>query len=354
MKRRDLLKSLAAVPLLAAPIFGKNLSADRKIVKPKRLKTGDTVGLIAPAGYVDDDEFNEAVRNIENLGFKVKPGKNARKRFNFLAGTDQERTADIHAAFSDVEVKAVWCIRGGYGITRLLPALDFGLIRRNPKIVIGYSDITALLLAIHQNTGLVTFHGPGGSSDYNDYTKNHSLDVLMNPSPVYKIDLSQANRANQNPAYKTRVIASGKARGKLIGGNLTLLSVMNGTPFQLRDAKGKILFIEDVNEPPYKVDRMLTQLRQTINMRQLAGIACGIFTENNTRRRPPTETPQTPEIPETTTVDVLQDRLGDLRIPVIYGLSFGHIREQFTLPLGITAEFDTENATMTFLETAVA
>ena len=345
---------MAAVPLLATSLFGKKLSSDRKIVKPKRLNKGDTVGLIAPAGYVNDDEFNEAVQNIENLGFKVKPGNNTRKRYNYLAGTDQERTADIHAAFSDREVKAVWCIRGGYGITRLLPVLDFGLIRRNPKIVIGYSDITALLLAIHQNTGLVTFHGPGGSSNYNDYTKYHCLNVLMNLSAPYKIEPSDANRASENPAYKTQVVTGGKARGKLIGGNLTMISVMNGTRFQLKDIEDKILFIEDVNEPPYKVDRMLTQLRQTVDMRHLSGIACGVFTENNARRRAATDNPQVPEFPETTTMDVLKDRLGDLGVPVIYGLSFGHIREQFTLPLGIEAEFDTETATITFLETAVA
>lgn len=354
MKRRNLLKSLLALPLLTIPVFGKNFAADRKIIKPKRLKTGDTVGLIAPAGYADDDEFNQAVQNIENLGFKVKTGKNVRQRYLYLAGTDKQRVEDIHWAFTDAEVKAVWTLRGGYGITRLLPQLDFNLIRKNPKIVIGYSDITALLVAIHQQTGLVTFHGPGASSNYSDYTKNHVLNVLTSPTAPYKIELSAVNQARTDEAYKTTVITKGKARGKLTGGNLTLLSVMNGTKFQLKDTKGKILFIEDVNEPPYKVDRMLTQLRQIIDMRQLAGVACGVFTENNRRPAPPPQTPPpTPEIPETTTLDVLKDRLGDLGIPVIYGLSFGHIREQFTLPLGIEAELDTENATMTFLESGV-
>lgn len=351
MKRRDLLKTLSALPLFATAAFGKN-SVTNKIIKPKRLKAGDTVGLIAPAGYVDDEEFDEAVRNIENLGFKVKTGKNTRKRYNFLAGTDKERLEDLHWAFGDAEIKAVWCIRGGYGVTRILPNIDYNLIKKNPKIVIGYSDITGLLLAIHQQTGLVTFHGPGASSDYNDYARNNCLNVLMNPSATYKIELSANNQAREDDAYKTVAITKGKGRGKLIGGNLTLISVMCGTKFEIKNTKGKILFIEDVNEPPYKVDRMLTQLRQTIDMRSLAGIVCGVFTENN-RRRTNSETPQTPEIPETTIIDVLRDRLGDLKIPVIYGLSFGHIREQFTLPLGIEAEFETEDATMTFLETGV-
>lgn len=357
MNRRDLLKSIAALPILTTAAFGKKSVTKNKIIKPKRLKTGDTVGLIAPAGYADDAEFQRAVQNLESLGFKVKLGKNVRKRYLYLGGTDKERVDDIHWAFGDSDVKAVWTLRGGYGITRLLPILDFNLIKKNPKIVIGYSDITALLNAIHQNTGLVTFHGPGGSSNYSDYTKNHVLNVLTNPSAPYKVELSENNkaRAEENPAYKTQTITKGKSRGKLIGGNLTLLSVMNGTKFQLKDTKGKILFIEDVNEPPYKVDRMLTQLRQTIDMRQLAGVACGVFTENN--RRPATTetqpTPPTNEPPETTTIDVIKDRLGDLGIPVIYGLSFGHIREQFTLPIGVEAEFDTENATITFLESGV-
>lgn len=357
MNRRDLLKSLAALPILTTAAFSKISVKKNKIIKPNRLKTGDTVGLIAPAGYADDAEFQRAVQNLESLGFKVKLGKNVRQRYLYLGGTDQQRVDDIHWAFSDAEVKAVWTLRGGYGITRLLPSLDFNLIKKNPKIVIGYSDITALLNAIHQNTGLVTFHGPGGSSTYSDYTKTHVLNVLTNPSTPYKVEISANNKLREDEAYKTQTITKGKARGQLVGGNLTLLSVMNGTPFQLKDTKGKILFIEDVNEPPYKIDRMLTQLRQAIDMRSLAGVACGIFTENNRRPAPAAnETPQTPptnEPPETTVIDVIKDRLSDLGIPVVYGLSFGHIREQFTLPIGIEAEFDTESATMTFLESGV-
>lgn len=357
MKRRDLLKSLAAFPFLAAPLFGKNPVTNKKIKKPKRLNKNDTVAVIAPAGYLGDEEFNEAVQNIESLGFRVKTGRNSQKRYGFLAGTDKERLEDIHWAFGDPEIKAVWCVRGGYGVTRLLPELDFALIRKNPKIVIGFSDITALLLAIYQTTGLVTFHGPVGSSDFNDYTKNHCLNVLMNPSAPYKIEPSAENKANQSSLYKTEVISGGKARGRLVGGNLSLLAAMAGTKFSLQDTKGKILFLEDVNEAPYRVDRMLTQLRQIIDFRQLAGIACGIFEDSSSRRRANPETQPTQpasQPPPTTLLDVLKDRLGNLGIPVIYGLSFGHIREQFTLPLGIEAEFETENATMTFLESGVS
>jgi len=353
MKRRDLLTGLAILPLLATSVFGKNSLADKKIIKPKRLSPGETVGLIAPAGYVDDNEFNRAIQNIESLGFKTMVGKNVRRQYGFLAGTDAERLEDLHWAFTDPEIKAVWCIRGGYGITRILPKIDFNLIKRHPKIIIGYSDITALILAIYQNTGLVTFHGPVASSNYSDYPKSHCLNVLMNPAAPYKIEVSTNNKANQTDIYRTEVITKGRVRGRLTGGNLSLLGAMAGTAFALKNTKGKILFIEDVNEPPYKVDRLLTQLSQTIDFRQLAGIALGIFEDGSTRRRPSTDTPPPPQPPQTTLMDVLKDRLGNLGIPVIYGLSFGHIRDQFTLPIGIEAELDTENATMTFLETGV-
>jgi muramoyltetrapeptide carboxypeptidase len=346
MNRREILKALAALPFLANSVFGKSARRAKKIIKPKRLRRGDTVGLIAPAGYVDDEEYQRAVLNLENLGFKVKPGKNVRRRKGYLAGTDKERLEDLHWAFGDAETKAVWCVRGGYGVTRILPAIDYELVRKNPKIFIGYSDITALHLAISQTTGLVTFHGPVASSEYSDYTKNHALNVLMNPSAPYKIEISDYNKANESSLYKTQIITKGKARGELTGGNLSLLAALAGTAFALKNTKGKILFIEDVNEPPYKVDRMLTQLHQTIEMRALAGVAFGIFEDNNSRRR-------SLENSSTSLLEVLRDRLGDLKIPVVYGLSFGHIRDQFTLPLGIEAELDAENATLTFLESGV-
>lgn len=346
MNRRDLLKSLVALPLPAAPLFGKNSFAAKKIIKPKRLRPGDAVSLIAPAGYAGDEEFSRAVQNLESLGFRVKAGKNVRKRNGFLAGSDRERLADLREAFEDTETKAVWCVRGGYGATRLLPEIDYHLIRKNPKIFVGYSDITALHLAISQNTGLVTFHGPVASSEYSDYTKRHALGVLMDPTAPLKIEIAADQKTNDSTLYKTGVIARGKARGRLTGGNLSLLAALAGTPFALKDTKGKILFLEDVNEPPYKVDRLLTQLRQNLDMRRLAGVALGIFEDSAARRR--IADPSSGSL-----IDVLRDRLGDLGVPVVYGLSFGHVRDQFTLPVGIEAELDTGGATVTFLETAV-
>ena len=344
MKRRELLKGLATLPFLAQSVLGekREVSSNKKITKPKRLSKGDTVGVISPSSGVTPEEFAKALQNMADLGFKTKIGKYAQSRIGFLAGTDKERLDDLHWAFGDKEIDAVWCVRGGYGVSRLLPNVDFGLIKKNPKIFVGYSDITALHLAISQNCGLVTFHGPVAASTYSDYTKNHVVNVLMNPSAPYKIELSPDNVAKESNLFKTEIITKGKCRGKIVGGNLSLLTALAGTPFALRNVKGKILFIEDVGELPYRVDRMLTQLRQSVDLHSLAGIALGVFEDCNPKNSD-----------SQSLIDVVKDRLGDLKIPVIYGLSFGHIRDQFTLPVGIEAELDTENATMTFLETGV-
>ena len=342
MKRRDILKGLA-VPVLAGSAFGKFRQAGKsKIIKPKRLKAGDTVAVVAPASGLTTESFDQAIKNLESLGLKTKVGKSARGVKGFLSATDKERLDDFHAAFADKQISAVWCVRGGYGTSRLLPAIDYNLIAKNPKILIGYSDITALHLAIFQKTGLVTFHGPVAASEYSEYTKYHVENVLMKPSAPHKIALSEYNKEQISNLFKPEIITAGKARGRLVGGNLSLLSALAGTPFALRDMKGKILFIEDVGEQPYRVDRMLTQMRQSLDLRSLAGIALGIFEDCNPRA----EGTQTLS-------DVLKDRLGDLGIPVFYGFSFGHIRDQFTLPVGIEAEFDTATATMTLLETSV-
>lgn len=346
MKRRVLLKGAATLPLLAGAAGAQNepmLSTAKPLIKPRRLTAGDTIGVIAPASGVKPEEFDVGLKRLEDLGFKLKIGKYARGNRGIFSGTDAERTHDLHWAFSDPEVRGIWCIRGGDGAPRILPEVDFELIRKNPKVFVGYSDITALHVAIHQRCGLVTFHGPVGISRFSDYTKNHVLNVLTKPTAPYKIALSEANKANPSPLFKTVVVTPGKARGRLIGGNLSLLSALAGTPWALEKLKGKILFIEDVEEQPYRVDRMLTQLRQSADLRSLAGVALGVFEDCV-----PKETKPSPPL-----IEFIKDRLGDLGIPVIYGLSFGHIRDQFTLPVGIEAELDTEAATMTLIETAV-
>ena len=349
MKRRTILRGATLLPFLSEfpnetseSVVNQELS-NKKIIKPKRLKVGDTLGVIAPSSALSEERVTRAVNNLTNLGFKIKLGKNVRAQNGYLAGTDAERLEDLHWAFSDPEVDAVWCIRGGYGATRLLPKVDFKLIKKNPKIFIGYSDITALHVAIFQKTGLVTFHGPVGTSDYTDFTKPNVWNVLTNPTPQYKLVNADANTQNESNLFKTEVISAGKCRGQLIGGNLSLLSAMDGTPFALDNLKGKILFMEDIDERPYRIDRMLTQMLQSHDLSKLAGIALGIFEGCN---------PKTDEN-SLSLIDCLKDRLGNLGIPVIYGLSFGHISNQYTLPVGIEAEMDTETGILTLLDSAV-
>jgi muramoyltetrapeptide carboxypeptidase len=346
MNRRDLLKAAATLPLVSLPLQSQSAPTPARapeLIKPPRLAPGDTIAVIAPASGLKPDSFDRALQKLESLGFKTKVGRNARGNRGLFSGTEAERLADLHWAFGDPEVRGIWCVRGGDGAPRILPDLDYALIRKNPKVFIGYSDITALHLAISQNTGLVTFHGPVGSSSFSDYARDHVLNVLTRPTAPYVNALSADHRAKDSALFKTEVVTPGRARGRLTGGNLSLVTALAGTPWALRGPAGKILFLEDIDEQPYRVDRMLTQLRQSVDLRALAGIALGVF-EGCVAKE---------DKPQPTLIEVVRERLGDLGIPVIYGLSFGHVRDQFTLPMGIAAELDTAAATVTFLETAV-
>lgn len=347
MDRRDILKAAGAIVLTAGTMSagqGRSRRSKPRMIKPKALKQGDQVAVIAPASGVAPESFDRALANLEALGFKPKAGEHARGRKGFLSGTDAERLSDLHAAFADKDVKAVWCVRGGGGCPRLLPELDFDLIKKNPKVFIGFSDITALHIAISQRTGLVTFHGPVGTSQYTDYTRGRVMEILTGSATVpIVVKPSPENLKKETALFHPATIKSGRAKGELTGGNLALLTALCGTPYSLRDLAGKILFIEDINEPPYRIDRMLTQLRQSFDLRSLAGVALGVFDDgaNATKEAEPL-------------LDVVRDRLGDLGIPVVYGLSFGHITDNMTLPYSIKAELDADAATITFLESAVS
>jgi muramoyltetrapeptide carboxypeptidase len=298
--------------------------------------------MIAPASPPADEKFDKAFANLTALGFKVKPGASLRAKNGHLAGTDAQRLADLHQAFSDPEVEAVWCIRGGYGCSRLLPDVDYDLIRKHPKPFIGYSDITALHLAIHGKTGLVTFHGPVVASDFPDNTLRHFKSVLMEPAPRYDIMAPGAGEVLPGDEYKPWVVHPGKASGALIGGNLALLAALAGTPF-MPSFRHKLVFIEDIGEQPYRIDRMLTQLLQATDLRQAAGIALGVFTDCAPKG----------DSGSMTLAETLRDRLGSLGIPVMYGIPFGHVSHQATLPYGILAELDTEKGMLSLLEKAV-
>ena len=348
MKRKDFnrLLLLSAAGGLASCVTPKGKAGSHgnfssKIIKPPKLKKGDTVGLIAPGSHFSADAYKRTLENLEKLGLKFKNATNLFKKYGYVAGSDKERLDDIHQMFADPEVKAIWCVRGGYGTTRLLYDLDYELIRHNPKIIAGYSDITALLNAIFKKTGLVTFHAPVGSSKMNEYTFDNFKKILMEgDKPGIKIHNYTFD--NDAPEYRKYVITEGDMTGRLAGGNLTLLAAIAGTPYQL-DAKDKIVFIEDIEEKPYRIDRMLTQLIQTSKLETAAGILLGIFKGCDA------EGDNTLRLHET-----LKDRLAPLGIPVFYGFAFGHVEAMCTLPVGIKAHFDYRKEELTLLENAVS
>jgi muramoyltetrapeptide carboxypeptidase len=247
--------------------------------------------------------------------------------------------------FRDPEVKAIWAIRGGSGCISLLRHLDYRLIRTHPKILLGYSDITALHLAIHRHAGLVTFHGPVASSTPSDYSTEHLLAVLMAPRDSYTIPMSLDNdrRALDEPWYATRTVHAGVATGPLIGGNLSLVSALAGTPYAA-DFTGGLLFLEEVNEEPYRIDRWMTQLDLAAGFDKAAGVMIGICENCG---------PQG-DGPSLTLDETLDVHLQPLRVPAVTGYSFGHIRNQFTIPVGVRGRLDTAARTVTLLEPGVS
>lgn len=310
--------------------------------KAPRLKKGDTIGLIAPGSALSAEKIEQAVKNLETMGWKVKLGKYVKEKNGFLAGTDEQRLADLHEMFADQNVQGIWCARGGYGCTRLLPYIDYSLIKKNPKVLVGYSDITALLQAIFIKTGLIGFHGPVAVSPFNPFVVANLKAVLMQSSKGYTLLNAEENQSHDNLIFHTQVIRPGKVRGCLSGGNLSLIAATTGTPFDWK-VKNKILLLEDVGEKPYRIDRMLTQLIQSQKIQRAAAIVLGVFKG--------CEAKSTDD--SLSLIDTFKDRLLPLNIPVIYGMSFGHIDHQYTLPIGVEAELDTEKESIRLLDSGV-
>ena len=319
--------------------------AATSLIKPPALRDGDTVGLITPATFVSDpDRLALAERTLRYFGLKPAFGRNVRKRSGYLGGTIEERLSDLHDMFRDPGIKAVFCIRGGYGSGQLLDRIDYDLLRRNPKIFLGYSDITALHLAIHKRTGLTTFHGPVALSRYTEYTQDAFRRALFDTRPIGS--LTNPKETNElRPSHSLRAIRGGQARGPLIGGNLSLIAETMGTPFEM-DTRGKILFIEDVGEEPYSIDRMLTNLRLAGKLDAAAGIVFGECSECV-----PREYKQS--FDSTFSLgEVLDNVLGGLKVPVLSGLTIGHTNDQLTLPLGIRASLDADRGELIIEESA--
>ena len=332
---------------LAAPALALSAQPAAALLHPRALRPGNAVGLITPATYVSDpDSIALALRTIEYFGMKPKLGANVKKRNGYLGGSIGERIDDLHAMFQDPAVDAIFCIRGGYGSGQLLDRIDYGLIHRNPKIFVGYSDITAMHLAIQKLAGLVTFHGPVVMSRFTDFTQKHFRKALFETEPIGAV----TNPPDGNPlrpAHTLRTVRPGSARGRLVGGNLSLIASLMGTPYEI-DTRGKILFLEDVGEEPYSLDRMMTQLRLSGKLQAAAGV---IFGECSGCR--PREYRQSFE--STFSAGEVVDAIFDgLTIPVLSGLTIGHTDDQLTLPGGVMAALDADKGILTIEEAGVA
>jgi muramoyltetrapeptide carboxypeptidase len=317
----------------------------KPLVRPPKLVPGNRISLIAPAGpLLERDDLTRAEELCRALGYVPVLGKNAHKQHGYLAGVDDERLLDLNQALQDPESQAIWCIRGGYGVTRLLDRVDFPAIARQPKAVIGFSDITALLHAITSVAGIVTFHGPVARASMPQFSRDHFLRVLARAEPAGRLGRVPQPEGVLVPREQRIVtLRGGMAEGPLTGGNLTLLQSLIGTPW-FPNLDGAILFIEDVGEDLYRVDRVLAQLRSIGALRGLAGVAVGRFTELDRGKGDGALGFD----------QVLTTYFGALNVPVAYGFPVGHIDAQWTLPIGVRARLDADAGELDLLEPAVA
>lgn len=323
----------------------KSFVIAQKVIKPRALHKGDTVGIIAPSSPpFEPGELEFTYQWLNKLGLKWKLGDCVFESYSDYAGTDEARASDLMSMWCDVNIDAILPIGGGNGAARLLPLLDFELIGKHPKLFVGYSDLTSLLIPIHQRTGLITLHGPTARSFYkSSYTYHWWVKAVMSNRPIGVVTdpVPEEIWAPKYPPTRY-VIAQGSARGKLIGGCLTLIKQLEGTPFAIETA-GKILFIEDLNEEPHAMDRMLTQLLLAGKLQQAAGILVGECASCR-----PGDSHRQRLALNTSLEGVLKDRLGDLGIPVVYGMRFGHGTDQFTMPLGVMAHLEAKGNSVTF------
>ncbi|MBA4764930.1 MAG: LD-carboxypeptidase [Erythrobacter sp.] len=337
--RRAAIGGLAALSLAtAAPSLAHVTSRPRSRRKPRRITLGDTVGLVAPASAVSDEEIAFAQHNIRGMGLVPKLGSSVTARDGYLAGTDRQRASDLEAMFADESVSAIFAIRGGWGGARLLRMLDWNLIRENPKLLIGYSDVTSLHLAIAAKTGFATLHAPNAGSPWPKASWESLWRLAFTgETPVLRTGIELA----QGPQGRT--IRTGMARGRLLGGNLTVLSTLMGSPY-VPDFSGAILFLEDVNEEEYRIDRMLQQLSLAGVLGQLSGVVFG---------RCRSCANSDPDYAGQTLDDLLTSYLEPLGIPAFAGANIGHHRGQLSLPHGGMVEIDAAARTIALLEPIV-
>lgn len=333
--RKQFLKTLALgfgaspVAKIADRLFPKR----HPIIKPAKLKKGDTLGLISPASSLSsEDRYAEVAETIRTLGFDVKIGVHAKNHYGYLAGTDETRAADLNAMFLDPDIDAILPFRGGWGAGRILEYVDYEAIRNNPKPLIGFSDITSLLLAIYAKTGLITYHGPVGKSTWTPFTQSYFQKALMQAKPFAL--------HNKEESHIT-VIREGAAVGTLLGGNLTVLTSILGSEYE-PNWEQSILFLEDVGEDIYRIDRMLTQLRLNGIFDSINGLIFGKCSNCSVR-----------DGDHFTLEQILRQHVQDYDFPVFSGAEIGHVEDMFTLPVGLPVRMNTGNAAVYLLEAPV-
>lgn len=303
--------------------------------KPRGLVPGSVLGVVAPAGCPYDAESVErGVQRLEGLGFRTVMGRFSGRKTGYLAGTDRERAADLMEMFTDPHIDGIICLRGGYGCMRLIPYLDFRLIAKNAKVFVGFSDITALHLAIHRFSNLVTFHGPMVATDFGGGATAFTIEQFMKAIMRY----GRIGRIDPPGEREITTVVGGVAKGPLIGGNLTLVTAGLGTGFEI-ETVGRILFLEETGEEAYRVDRMLTQLRLAGKLQSAAGIVFGHSAGKESRG--------------VGLEEVVGEVLQEAGVPAVYGLPIGHEADKVTLPLGVCAELDASAGRLTVTESGV-
>jgi len=338
MKRRKFIKhtSILTIGGLSLSSFTNSKLEDLKKITPNHLKRGDTIALTAPAGAIfNKSHIDKIEKRLSALGFKTKRGKTLFMQEGYLAGDDKLRAQELNKFFKDTSVKAILTMRGGWGCARILDLLDYNLIKSNPKIIMGYSDITSLLIAITNKTGLITFHGPMGYSSWKSFSTEQVMTILVD-GKVFKM----GNPRNYLDGLET--LTSGKASGELIGGNLTVITSLIGTKYE-PDWKGKILFLEETSEEPYRIDRMLWQLKLAGVFDYINGCVLGAFNKCE------------PEEPQKSFSlnEVLNQHFKHQTFPVYKGAAFGHIVPKFTLPIGTKVKMNANEFYIEFLEKSV-
>lgn len=349
--------------------------SDEKLIEPALLKPGDTIMFIAPAGSLDKKRTKLAIKRLKERGYKVKHRDDLFDEAGYLAGSDERRAEELMQAFTDPEVDAIFPGTGGYGTTRILDMLDFDVIRKNPKLFIGFSDITALHNAFNKKAGFITYHSPaplyglGSDDNLTPFSEKYFFRAVEENPESTEDYVIECPARGKNKVPQPEPLGQGKARGRLVGGNLTLLAALEGTPYAI-DTTDAILLVEDVGEAPYRIDRMLQQLKTNGKLANLRGVVVGQFTDSeptvskldkfiarmkkywrHIQRlfiKVPEPKPRKTD-PRFTAQGVLKQYFEPLGIPVLMNFPIGHYKMNCTLPLGGEVEIDADKATLTVI-----